>query len=419
MFKFLHAADIHLDSPLTGLERYAGAPAEALRGATRRALVNLVDLALLEPVDFVVLAGDVYDGDWQDHNTGLFFVSQMARLREAGIPVYLIAGNHDAKNKMTKSLRLPENVRLFDHRRPESVPVERCEGVVIHGQSFATACVTDRLACEYPLAERGHFNIGLLHTSATGYDGHDPYAPCSLDELRSREYDYWALGHIHQRQVLLEEPHVAFAGNIQGRHVRESGPKGCLVVSVDARRRPTVRFEALDVVRWTVCSIDATGAERGDDVLDRCASELSDQVRDAGDRLSAVRIEVKGACRAHEQLAAHPEQWTNELRSVALDRGGGRVWVERVKLATSPPADFAFPSDGPLSELVELFAELASDDDELAWLARELEPLENKLPREMREGGDSLRLADPAWLRQALAEVQPMLLGRLTKGGAA
>jgi exonuclease SbcD len=136
--KFLHAADLHLDSPMHGLAAYDGAPVDELRGATRRALVNLVDLALEEQVAFVLIAGDVYDGSWRDFNTGLFYVAQMRRLREAGIPVVAIAGNHDAESRMTKGLPLPDGYIALTSTRPQTVELTEL-GVVIHGQSFATA----------------------------------------------------------------------------------------------------------------------------------------------------------------------------------------------------------------------------------------------------------------------------------------
>src|SRR6202011_3159455 len=136
MFKFLHAADIHLDSPLKGLERYEGAPVEQIRKATRRALENLVQLAVMEKVDFVLIAGDLYDGDWKDYNTGLFFLAQMARLRSAEIKVFILSGNHDAANQLTKHLRPPENVRFLSDRKPETVRLDEI-GVAIHGQGFA------------------------------------------------------------------------------------------------------------------------------------------------------------------------------------------------------------------------------------------------------------------------------------------
>ena len=236
MFKFLHAADIHLDSPLRGLQRYEGAPVEEIRQASRRALENLVQLAIDQSVAFVLIAGDLYDGDWKDHRTGLYFVSQMVRLREAGIPVIAIAGNHDAANKMTRTLPLPENVRMLDHQRPETFFLEQ-SGVAIHGQSFATAAVLEDLSAAYPPAVAGMLNIGLLHTCATGREGHQPYAPCTIPGLISKHYDYWALGHAHGHEVLNREPEIIFSGNVQGRHIHEHGPKGCMLVHVDAQQR--------------------------------------------------------------------------------------------------------------------------------------------------------------------------------------
>lgn len=144
-FTFLHAADVHLDSPLLGLERYEGAPVEYVRGAARRAFQNLVQLALDEEADFLLIAGDLYDGDWRDSNTGLFFASQAARLKEAGIGVYLIRGNHDAASQITCQLRLPENVFDFSTREPET-KVDDDLGVAIHGQGFHTQAVLDDLS---------------------------------------------------------------------------------------------------------------------------------------------------------------------------------------------------------------------------------------------------------------------------------
>lgn len=256
MFRFLHAADIHLDSPLRGLHRYEGAPQDEIRQASRRALANLVQLALDESVAFVLIAGDLYDGDWKDHRTGLYFVSQMVRLREAGIPVFVIAGNHDAMNRMTRSLPLPENVRMLDHKKAETVKLEKL-GVAVHGQSFAAQAVLEDLSAGYPPAVGGMFNIGVLHTCATGRDGHDNYAPCTVEGLISKRYDYWALGHVHARETLHREPDIVFPGNIQGRHIRESGAKGCMLVEVNARQKLEATMRPLDVFRWQKCWVDA------------------------------------------------------------------------------------------------------------------------------------------------------------------
>ena len=230
--KFLHAADIHLDSALHGLERYEGAPVEEIRSATRRAFDNLIELAIDEEVAFVLLAGDLYDGDWKDYNTGLYFVERMRRLHDAGIRVFIVAGNHDAASQITKHLRLPDNVTLFSTRQPERVVLEDLD-VAIHGQGFATRAVTDDLSQAYPQGDPQRFNIGLLHTCLDGKPGHEPYAPCSIAGLRSKGYQYWALGHVHKREEVSQDPWIVFPGNIQGRHIRESGPKGCTLVTVD------------------------------------------------------------------------------------------------------------------------------------------------------------------------------------------
>src|SRR5262245_22532176 len=203
--KFVHAADLHLDSPLRGLVRYDGAPVERMRAATRHALVNLVDLCLAEDAAFLLLAGDLFDGDWRDYGTGLFFLSEMARLRPAGIHVYLVRGNHDAASHVTRYLKLPEHVHELSWRRPETLVLED-RGVAIHGQSFATRAVTEDLATHYPDAIRDLLNVGLLHTCADGREGHERYAPCSVETLRNKGYDYWALGHVHAREVLARDP---------------------------------------------------------------------------------------------------------------------------------------------------------------------------------------------------------------------
>ncbi len=310
MFTFLHAADIHLDSPLKGLERYEGRRLTKFAAPCAGRSENLVDLALERQVDFLLIAGDVYDGDWPDHNTGLFFVNQMNRLREAEIPVVLIRGNHDAESKITKSLRLPDNVQRLDTKRAQTAEAQKLHalGVAVHGRSFAKAAETDNLAIGYPSASRGMFNIGLLHTCLAGAEGHERYAPCTLDDLRSKEYDYWALGHIHQRGVhsVGDEPPVIFSGNIQGRHIREPGAKGCLLAEVDDRHRVSLEFHPLDVFRWETCRISAEGAEDGDAVLNLFAEELQAAVANSGGLPLAVRVVVQGRSAAHRQLLANP-----------------------------------------------------------------------------------------------------------------
>jgi exonuclease SbcD len=407
MFKFLHAADIHLDSPFQGLERYEGAPTEQMRQATRRAFANLVELALSEQVQFVLIAGDLYDRDWRDYGTGLFFVNQITRLRQANIPALVIAGNHDAANKMTRTLRFQADVMLRTDE-PETRLLKDLD-VAIHGQGFAVEAVTEDLSKQYPDPTPGCFNIGLLHTAA-GRDGHKNYAPCTIDGLRSKGYDYWALGHIHKHEILHEEPHIVFPGNVQGRHIGETGPKGCMLVTVHDNHRVEIESRCLDVLRWERCCVDATDAEDPDAVLARVTDILGELRQASEGRALAVRVEISGSCRAHDRLLANPQKWTNEIRSLAVEE----LWIEKVKFHTAPPsAHVSLPVDGPFGELVTVIEELCADSGHSLQLHEEFAELYRKLPPELKEGDDALRLDDPLWLKGRLPQVKPLLLSRL------
>jgi len=418
MFKFIHAADIHLDSPRGGIDRDADAPAEEIRHAPRQALENLVRLAIDEAVQFLLIAGDLYDGDWKDFRTGLFFIAQMTRLRDAGIPVYLIAGNHDAANKMTKTLELPVNVFLFSEKKPETKELGEL-GVAIHGQSFAKAAVTDDLAAGYPVYASGMFNIGLLHTCATKSGEHERYAPCTLDGLRSKEYQYWALGHIHKREILHRDPLIVFPGNLQGRHIRESGAKGCYLVTVDDRDKPVETFYPLDVLRWEHCFVDVAGAANGSDVVQCVGRRLLELVRSSDDRTLAVRVELRGPSAAHQQLVAESHRWQQEIKSQGMQLGEGRVWIERVVLATTPPRDAVDLSEGPLGELLQYLTALKDDPDGLAELARELEPLRQKLPHELLQDASFSMASDNAGMSELLDDVRQILTHRFVHRGGA
>ncbi|QDV78393.1 metallophosphoesterase family protein [Botrimarina mediterranea] len=411
MFKFLHAADIHLDSPLRGLDRYEGAPADQIRGATRRAFENLVEVALREEVALVVLAGDLYDGDWRDFNTGLFFVKQMARLKEAGIPVYAVNGNHDATSRITRRLPLPENVHVFPTGEATTIRLEGVD-VAIHGQSFAEQCTTEDLAKNYPAAVSGVFNLGVLHTSMTGRDGHGSYAPCSEACLRDRGYDYWALGHIHQREVLSGATTIAYPGNIQGRHIRETGPKGCLVVHVDDNLAVDPVFEPLDVLRWEVARVGLEGAGSSSDAIDRVGDAISQVVEQTESRFVAVRVVLEGATSLSEAIAAAGRQWVADIRALALDIGAERVWLEKVVNQTTPPVD-ARPSaeeDTPRAEVASLVGELLASATAGADIGVDLSDLQQKLPSEL---SDALRTADSDWWRDVLGEARSRLLAEL------
>lgn len=417
--RFLHAADLHIDSPLRGLERHEDAPADLLRAATRRAMENLVVLAAEERVDAVLLAGDVYDGDWKDFETALFFRKQLERLHEAGIPVYLVSGNHDAASRISRTLSYPENVFVFGTHAPETAPPDFEAGFAVHGQGYARQDVKENLAVGYPAAVPGVLNIGLLHTALNGRDGHDPYAPCTESELAALGYDYWALGHIHQREIVSKEPYIVFPGNIQGRHVREAGPKGCTLVTV----RPghiEAEHRDLDVVRWARVEVDASGAADLDEVCRLAQGAIESARSEAGGRPLAARVTIVGRSDAHAELWRERERLGAEVR--AIGQACGDVWVEKVRPATAPAQLSSDPSaegagTGELIEgILRTARELRADEDSLRESIKSSE-LWNKLPPEARDRG-RLDIADPQWCGQLLDEAAALLSAMLEEGAA-
>lgn len=416
--KFLHAADIHLDSPLLGLAAYEGAPVERLRGATRRALEAMIDLALDEGVDFLVLAGDLYDGDWRDFNTGLFFARQVARLHERGIPVFLLHGNHDAESQITRRLPLPDTVKVFSSRRPETFRLPELR-VALHGQGFRSREVTENLAAGYPRPVEGWFNLGVLHTALDGREGHAPYAPCELPALVGHGYDYWALGHVHRREVLHEHPHVVYPGNLQGRHARETGPKGCTLATVSDGRVAALEHRCVDVLRWSVLEVDLSGCEEAVEVPRRAREALDRAVAEAEGRPVAARLRLVGATPLHAALLGARDRLEAELRALAFELGPDAAWIEKVQLATRPRRDAADLSARPdaIGSLVRSLEGIGGDPDTLAAVASEVEELLSKLPSEALEGeGEALSaLRDPASLAGLLDEARAIVLARVVE----
>ncbi len=416
MFTFLHAADIHLDSPLKGLEEYQDAPLEQIRLAARRAFDNLVQLALDEQVAFVLLAGDLYDGDWKDYNTGIYFVSRMGFLREAGIPVIMVSGNHDASSQITRSLKLPDNVTLFQHRKAETHLLDHYD-VAIHGQSFSARSVTDDLVRDFPQADPALFNIGLLHTSLNGRAGHEPYAPCTLDALKSKGYHYWALGHIHQREEICRDPWVVYPGNIQGRHIRETGPKGCTLVSVDEGRVMTVEPRELDVLRWAVCRVDPAGCDSLESLSDLVRDRFEEERAKTDGRPLAVRLIVDGITPLHGQLHERTLQWSEEIRAVAAMLGD--VWIEKVviKSRKRDASTKNFTDESPLRALLKAVESSQFEESSLVSLLPEFEKLRSKLPSDLLADGDPFR-PDADDLSALREEVKELLTGKMERGAS-
>jgi DNA repair exonuclease SbcCD nuclease subunit len=386
--KFIHAADIHLDSPLAGLRARGDLPGDVIAHATRRAFSAMVDLALEEDVAFVVIAGDLYDGDWKDFSTGLFFAREMRRLAR---PCFLSRGNHDAASVITSRLTLPDNVRAFSSRTCETFRLPDL-GVALHGHSFPNRAVPEDLSAGYAAPVPGMVNIGVLHTSGDDPGEHAVYAPCSAAGLALKGYDYWALGHIHRRQVLSERPWIVFPGNLQGRHPKETGPKGCTIVTIEDRTIVSAEHRPVDVLRWAALTVDATGLDEAG-LIAATGEAVRTALAEAADRPVLARLTLTGSA-----VLPDPDQLAAECRAAAI-AAGGALWIETVKNRTRP---IAMAGEGSLAVLREAFFAGLDDPGIVDRLRSEFETLRQKLPAPAR--GDLVLPSDETAMRDLTEE---------------
>ena len=417
-FSFIHAADIHLDSPLSGLSAYEGAPVELLRNAPRAAFSNLIDEAIRERVDFMVIAGDLYDGSWKDFNTGLFFSEEMGRLKRKEIPVFIAHGNHDAESELTKQLTLPDNVTVYSTRKAETKPLEHL-GVVLHGRSFRDAKTEENLALDYPPAVPDCFNIGVLHTAVEGHAAHALYAPCSLSDLTDKGYDYWALGHVHEYKILSKDPLVAFPGNLQGRHIRETGPRGALLVTVE-NSKPTVERLFVDTVRWHRIKIDAGPAHSIQDVVRLARDRLETLLREGADgRPLATRVIFTGRSRAHGELFGLETQLRQEILAVSNALGDNNLWIEKVILDTTPGLDAAAidARSDAIADLQSILAKAGSAPEIRQRIIDDLMELVGKSPLELIDAVPGLGAIKAGEIDDQLEKVSLGLIAHMAGKG--
>ena len=406
-FRFLHAADIHLDSPLRGLRARSEETARLFAAASRKSFSNLIDAAIEREAAFVIIAGDLYDGDWKDYATGQFFVREAGRLARAGVRLFVIRGNHDAESEITRTLPPTDGMHEFSTRRVETVDIPDL-AVALHGRSFAHRHVADNMAGEFPAARPGWFNIGVLHTSLTGREGHDVYAPCTLDHLLRVGYQYWALGHIHAREVVHADPPVVFPGNLQGRHARETGPKGATLVTVDDHRVTRLEALELDAARWETPSIDVAGLGDERALHDAVRAAVAPLVGACEGRPLALRLRLTGETPLHAQLVAGGERLAEELQAVA-SMLSDQVYVEKLIIDTKAPGVAGVPGL-PLADLEEAFAAAAARPEFRRDLADHLALIRARAPREALEPG-----AEPD-IDVILAQARDLIVSRLASG---
>ena len=378
-FSFIHAADLHIDSPFRGISATETAPkslGEALYASTFAAFDALVETTLEQEADFLLIAGDVYDGRDRSLRAQLKLRDGLAQLSDEGVSTFVVHGNHDPLDSHVSAIEWPEKTHFFGRKLETLEARDRRDSPValISGISYRSKEESRNLARQFSGQETALFQIGLLHSNVDSDGEHENYAPCSLADLRDAGMDYWALGHVHTRRTPSESPWAVYPGNIQGRSIREQGPRGCYHVRVDEEGSVSLEFIALDVVRWTdvIASIDGVGTI---DSLERSLVASIDAVGDeAEDRgvVCSVRIEGRGSLHSELWREGASEQVLERVR----ERLAGRdpfVWVQRLQLDTHPEIDISerMTRQDLLGEVLSLAQQYEKEPESLVGLYEE------------------------------------------------
>jgi DNA repair exonuclease SbcCD nuclease subunit len=398
-FRFVHTADVHLDSPLATLALRDPDLADLIGGATRKALVTVIDLCLSEQVDALLIAGDLYDGEQTSMKTARFLSDQVRRLHEAGIATFIIRGNHDAESRITRELTLPESVKVFAGRA-EAMPISRGGlEVMVHGVSFAQKHAPESLLPKFRPPAAGTVNIGMMHTSLGGSPAHGLYAPCGLADLHGAGFDYWALGHVHQRFEERRRAAIVMPGNPQGRDINEAGPKSATLVTISDDRKIAIEQRSTSVAQFERLPVDLTAVEDRREALARIEKRLLAARAAAPSEHLVARLILMGATPCAWRLRSDADLLAEESR--ALGAAIGKTWIDKIELdCVAPRADERGPLSDPVAELRALMetevAQSKSFQDALSEIAEELR---RNLPHGAR---DELLGQDPGELAKIL-----------------
>ena len=368
--RFVHAADLHLDSPFVGMK--ATAPknvTNALHGATFKAYENIVQLCISERVDALLVAGDVYDSADRSLRAQRKFVEGLERLHTAGIRSFVCHGNHDPLDGWEARLNYPPSCTRFGATF-EPVPVfkDDPERAIVVGISYPTRDVTQNLVPLLGRVDPDPLFVGLLHANVGNNLDHGPYAPCSLDDLVQSGIDYWALGHVHTRQVLNEQsPTVVYPGNSQGRHPNETGPRGVYLAEVDDGGNICLNFRAVDTIRWERLNLDISHYETDQHLIDGLHQQVEDALDGADARSVVLRVTLSGRGGMYGSL--RQPNFIEALRGDLNDAWAGRspfAWCERIEDETASPLNRQERLEGSdfLAEVLKT-ADQVKDDPEL------------------------------------------------------
>jgi DNA repair exonuclease SbcCD nuclease subunit len=328
-FRFIHCSDLHIDSPFKGVQSLQPDLARKLRASTQQAFKKIVQLAIREQVDAVLIAGDIYDSADKSLRAQMKFRDALNELCKANIPAFMVHGNHDPLDSWSSSLAWPENVTVFSGDTVECFPVEK-NGLVlarVYGISYPVRNVQENLALRFERKHKEGFAVGLLHANVGGNKNHDAYAPCSKDDLITSGMDYWALGHIHAHEILNPaQPAIVYSGNTQARHFNEAEAKGCCLVTLKEQGVPEIQFRATDAVRFRSESVNLTSAMTMDEVLHSLKEKIEGLSLESEGRDLVLRLTLIGRTEMHQELR-RTGAVEDLMKEIQEDYGNRTPWV--------------------------------------------------------------------------------------------
>lgn len=380
--RFIHCADLHIDSPFQGLSEIHPALRDLLYHSTFQSFSNIVDLAVAQDVDCVLIAGDVYDSVDKSLQAQLRFRDGLQRISDQGIPTFVACGNHDPLDSWSASLGWPENVTIFEGDHVQRVPLEKNGEVLaqVYGISYCTRDTYDNLALKFERKDNRLPAIALLHTNVEHNTGHESYAPASLEELSAARMDYWALGHVHTHRILRNDsPVIVYPGNTQARNPRETGPKGCCLVTLEPDGECEIEFVPTDIVRYRSESLDISDCENLDEAINAAKNICDDISNRMNGRHAIICLSLTGKTDLHPELRKGGN--INDLLVEVREHFEGReplIWLERLALDTRGTYDLEALRRGNdfVADIISLYDEL-QDIQSQHWVTidRILEPL--------------------------------------------
>jgi DNA repair exonuclease SbcCD nuclease subunit len=401
--RFVHAADLHLDSPFRGVGAASAKLRDQLQAATLGAFRRVIEHTIACKADFLVIAGDIYDSKDRNLRALVSFRNEMERLAERNIPAYIVHGNHDPLNGWGSGFQLPPNVVTFGARADTEPYLRRGREVAqITGISYVRERITDNLASSLKPGDAAPYSIALLHANVGHQAGHADYAPATVEELASSGFDYWALGHVHTASILADSPAlVVYPGNTQGRNPREAGPRGCYQVDVDTHGRAQLQFIDTSVARWTHVELSIGNLTSIDQLVDSMM-EKGRQAASSFEGPTVARCTIRGNGPLHRDLQR--DEMSEELAEIL----SSALIPESVRIATGPQLDFESlaRTETMVSDFLELSGRALEDPQMRQRLADQLMPL---FKRKDMPALDEARLRD--WIERASAMGVDLLLG--------